>query len=73
MSTMYEFNARDALVLSSLSYFDVLDFNEPKPLYEFVNELLISPKYMDQQRTDLYTLKFTPLKATGLVRPLASR
>lgn len=57
MSTMYEFNARDALVLSSLSYFDVLDFNEPKPLYEFVNELLISPKYMDQQRTDLYTLK----------------
>lgn len=57
MSTMYEFNARDALVLSSLSYFDVLDFNEPKALYEFVNELLISPKYMDQQRTDLYTLK----------------
>lgn len=54
---MYEFNARDALVLSSLSYFDVLDFNEPKALYEFVNELLISPKYMDQQRTDLYTLK----------------
>lgn len=54
---MYEFNLHDALVLSSLSYFDVLDFNEPLSVTQFANELLISPKYMDQQRTDLYTLK----------------
>lgn len=54
---MFEFNDIDALILSSLSYFDVLDFKEPLSVTDFAHELLVSPKYMDQQRTDLYTLK----------------
>ena len=54
---MFEFNDIDALILSSLSYFDVLDFKEPLSVMDFAHELLVSPKYMDQQRTDLYTLK----------------
>lgn len=54
---MFEFNRFDALVFSVLAYFDILDFKNPLPLGQFADELLHSEKYMDQQRTDLYTLK----------------
>ncbi len=54
---MYDFNVKDALLLSALSYFDILDADKEQSVNEFASQLLYSPRYMDQQRTDLYTLK----------------
>ena len=51
---MFEFNDIDALILSSLSYFDVLDFKEPLSVTDFAHELLVSPKSVSYTHLDVY-------------------
>ena len=54
---MFEFNKMDALIFSLLSYFDIFDYEQGMELTTFADHLLHDPQYMEQQKTDLYTLE----------------
>lgn len=54
---MFEFNRMDAMILSLLAYFDIFDYEVGMSVETFANHLTQSMDYMDQQKSDLYTLQ----------------